>query len=258
LSDTGLRFAASGYRWPPAGGYRILGPIRKNVRFLVGYAHILAGFLWFGTILYVHLLLRPAYASKGLPRGEMALGMVSMAVVGITGILLTISKIVSLDVLFQSPWGRWLTVKIILYGVMVSSAAVVVVFVGPRLKRGGAAAGIPTSGVFDPATLSACDGCETRPAYVAYEGYVYDMGNLNLWKGGVHMKHRAGTDLTAALAKAPHGDEKLAGLPVVGRFDASKKPPLNTAQKAFYVIAYMNLALVFAVLFVIAYWRWGI
>jgi len=25
--------------------------------------------MWFGTILYVHLLLKPAYAARGLPRG---------------------------------------------------------------------------------------------------------------------------------------------------------------------------------------------
>src|SRR5512139_1414922 len=135
LTTTGLRFAAAGYRWPPTGGYRVLGTLRRSVRLLVGLAHIVAAFLWFGTILYVHLMLRPAYASKGLPRGEVILGLVSMAVVGTTGALLTASRVAGLEVLANSPWGRVLSGKIAVYLVMVASAATAVLFVGPRLKR---------------------------------------------------------------------------------------------------------------------------
>jgi predicted heme/steroid binding protein len=258
LSKTGLEFAASGYVWPPTGGYRVLGPIRKSVRFFVGMFHIVAAFLWFGTILYVHILLRPAYAAKGLPRGEVVLGMVSMLVVGVTGILLTISRIRSLDVLYSSPWGLTLSAKIILYVIMVSSAVFVVTFVGPKLKKGDRRAVVPKDGVFDPLTLAAFDGKDGRPAYIAYNDAVYDMTELRLWKNGIHMKHLAGTNLTDALPKAPHGDEKLKPLKVVGTFDASQEPAKTLPQKMFYFIAYMNLTIVFLVLFVIAYWRWGI
>jgi hypothetical protein len=72
------------------------------------------------------------------------------------------------------------------------------------------------------------------------------------------MKHHAGSDLTDAIAKAPHGEEKLASLNIVGTYDASLKPPKTFAQKAFYFIAYMNLVIVFVVLAVIAFWRWGL
>jgi hypothetical protein len=120
INEMGLEFSASGYVWPPEGGYRVLGPMRKTVRFAFGVFHIIAGFMWFGTIMYVHLILRPGYAARGLPKGEVALGMVSMIIVGITGVLLTISKIRSLDVLYSSPWGITLSVKIMLYLVMIS------------------------------------------------------------------------------------------------------------------------------------------
>ena len=70
--------------------------------------------------------------------------------------------------------------------------------------------------------------------------------------------HSSGHDLTDAISKAPHGEEKLKDLKVVGSYDASIKPPMTLAQKAFYFFAYMNLTLVFIVLFVIAFWRWGI
>lgn len=74
----------------------------------------------------------------------------------------------------------------------------------------------------------------------------------------MHIKHLSGQDLSDALTKAPHGEEKLNGLQIVGTYDATLSPPKTFAQKAFYFIVYMNLALVFFVLFVIALWRWGI
>jgi len=258
LSLKGLEFAASGYAWPPRGGYRVLGPIRKTVRFGVGLLHILAAFMWFGTILYVHILLRPAYAAKGLPKAEVAVGIASMAIVGVTGTLLTMARIRSVEVLITSPWGIVLSVKILFYLVMISSAVFVMLFVGPRLKPGKVVAVLPKDGTFDPITLAAFDGKEGRPAYVAHRGRVYDLSGSPLWKEGVHMKHGAGGDMTDVIARAPHGEEKLEPFSVVGRYDAGREAPKTAAQKAFYFIAYMNLTIVFAVLTVIAFWRWGI
>ncbi len=258
LSTLGLEYAASGYVWPPEGGYRVLGPIRRSVRLIIGAIHIIFAFIWFGTILYVHIILKPAYAARGLPRGEVSLGLFSMAMVGITGILLTVSRIKSISVLFRSPWGNLLLAKIILYIIMVMSALFVVFSVGPRLKRGEKASRIPKDGRFDPLTLSGFDGKEGRPAFIAYSGRVYDVSNSRFWRNGVHMRHLAGQDLSGSLSKAPHGEEKLKGLPVVGSYDVSLRPPKTPAQKAFYIIAYANLALVFIVLFIIAWWRWGL
>lgn len=258
LTTMGLRFAASGYRWPPTGGYRVLGTLRRSVRFAVGLLHIVAAFLWFGTILYVHLMLRPAYASKGLPRGEVILGLASMAVVGVTGALLTASRVAGLEVLVDSPWGRVLSGKIAVFLVMVTSAATAVFFVGPRLKRARAGAATPPDGVYDPATLSAFDGREGRPARVAVQGVVYDVSALPRWRGGTHVKHAAGGDLTGNLARAPHDATLLEQAQRVGTYDVSRRPRKTPVQKAFYVVAYMNLGLVFVVLFLLAVWRWGL
>lgn len=258
LTTEGLEFAASGYMWPPLGGFRVLGPIRKSVRLGIGLFHIVAAFLWFGTILYVHLMLKPGYAERGLPKGEVALGLSSMAIVGISGILLTISRIRSLDVLYLSQWGQLLSLKIIFYLIMISSALFTILFVGPKLKKGKIKAKIPDNKIVDPLTLQAFDGENDTPAHIAYKGKIYDMTALKLWKNGIHMKHRAGHDLTDFITRAPHGEEKLENLPVIGTYDAALKPPKTFAQKAFYFIAYMNLIIVFIVLFVIAYWRWGL
>ncbi len=258
LTTEGLGFAASGYTWPPLGGYRVLGPIRKSVRLGIGLFHIIAAFFWFGTILYVHIMLRPGYAARGLPRGEVALGLTSMIVVGVSGILLTFSRIRSLDVLYSSQWGQLLSVKIIFYIIMVSSALFTILFVGPKLRKGKITAKIPDNNIFDPLTLQAFDGKNNTPAFIAYKGKVYDMTTLKLWKNGIHMKHQAGHDHTDSISKAPHGEEKIEKLKLVGTYDATLKPPKTFAQKAFYFIAYMNLSIVFIVLFVITYWRWGL
>jgi len=70
---------------------------------------------------------------------------------------------------------------------------------------------------FTTRELSAFDGREGRPAYIAYKGKVYDVSASPLWQRGIHQdQHQAGKDLTALLAEAPHGDENLAGLPVMG------------------------------------------
>lgn len=258
LSNRGIEYAASGYVWPPQGGFRVIGPIKKTVRFFIGALHIVAAFLWFGTILYVHIMLRPGYAARGLPRGEVALGLATMTLVGITGIFLTISKIRSLNVLYESMWGIMLSIKIFFFCVMVLSAFYVVLFIGPKLKRGTKKANLPKDGIFDPLTLSAFDGKEGRDAYIAYKGNVYSVTGLKMWKNGIHMKHLSGADLTDMLPKAPHGEEKIEGLKKAGTYNAALKPPKNFEQKAFYVVAYMNLTFVFMVLFVIAYWRWGL
>jgi predicted heme/steroid binding protein len=181
-----------------------------------------------------------------------------MAVVGITGILLTVSRIKGLGVLIESPWGLFLSLKILLYIIMVCSALFVVFFVGPRLRKGVTVTAVPKSGIFDPVTLSGFDGREGRSAYIAYRGEVYDVSSLKLWKGGSHMNHHSGTDLTDSIDRAPHGDEKVENLPVVGSYDPARKPEKTIHQKTFYLIAYLNLAFVFALLFVIAFWRWGI
>jgi predicted heme/steroid binding protein len=116
----------------------------------------------------------------------------------------------------------------------------------------------PKDGVFAPATLAAFDGKAGRQAFVAYGKKVYDVSGSRLWKEGSHMRlHSAASDQTASLAKAPHGADKIEGLRCVGSYDPAKKVLKTPAQKAFNFVAYMNLALVFCVIFVIAIWRWG-
>lgn len=237
------------------GGYTHLSTTRRVVRLVVGYMHILAGVVWFGTIFYVHILLKPAYAAKGLPRGELILGWTCIIIVGITGTLLTAARMPSFDAFYATRFGVLLSVKIFLFLVMASTAGIATFIIGPRLKaRRAAAAG--KDGVFTPEGLHGFDGRNGRKAYVAVEGTVYDVTESRLWKNGRHTRHLAGDDMTEMIKQAPHGPEKLSAMQVVGRLvDIAPAPP-SGPKAVFYFMAYMNLVLVFIILGVVALWRW--
>jgi len=229
----------------------------KVVQLLVGYLHILFAVLWFGTILYVHIVLKPAYAAKGLPRGEKLVGIISFGVVGVSGVILSMYRLESPVQLLETRFGVLLTVKVALYLLMLFSAIFVIKVIGPRLKKVGGrkhVAGEP----FTAQTLQPFNGQEGRPCYFAYQGKVYDASASRLWPQGTHMKrHASGTDLTEALALAPHQAEVMSRLPVVGEFRDTGSPQEDPNARVFYLVAYMNLAIVFVILFILALWRWG-
>ncbi len=65
--------------------------------------------------------------------------------------------------------------------------------------------------------LAQYNGKDRAPAFIAYEGKVYDVSRSFLWQGGRHQAlHTAGVDLTADLDQAPHGADLLERFPVVG------------------------------------------
>jgi predicted heme/steroid binding protein len=71
---------------------------------------------------------------------------------------------------------------------------------------------------FTAEELARYDGRDGSPAYVAHAGLVYDLSESFTWRRGRHhAEHMAGTDLTEAMAGAPHGASLLGRFPVVGR-----------------------------------------
>ncbi|TWJ18686.1 CopD family protein [Geobacter argillaceus] len=255
LTTAGREFAAAHRE---GAAKPALSTISKGFRFAAGYVHLLTAFLWFGTILYVHLVLKPAYASSGLPRGEVRVGVGSMVVMGITGVVLTKFRIGSPELLLQSRFGILLLVKISLYLIMVISAAFVVIVIGPRLrKQRNGTVPLITSGDMSAEELAMCDGKEGRPALFAYDGMIYDAGASRFWKMGSHMgRHQTGSDLTETLAQAPHGAEMMARLPEVGRLVTGVARPAPLHERVFFFMAYMNLVIVFLIVLILALWRW--
>ncbi len=240
------------------GLYKPVSFARQLAHLIMGYLHIMTGILWFGTIMYVHLLLKPAYASKGLPRGELRLGWLSMVLILITGVYLTIERVPTWETFITTRFGILLGIKIILFLVMFTSALITTIYIGPKMRKQKSLTSSMDSGVCTPDGLCQFDGKDGRPAYIAYKGTIYDVTRSRLWKNGMHvMKHAAGNDLTDMLKNAPHTEDKVLALPQVGRLIASTEKFIRPFhERLFYFFAYMNLVLVFLIVFVIALWRW--
>ena len=231
---------------------------RQLLHLIMGYLHLMAAIMWFGTIMYVHILLKPAYASKGLPKGELRLGWLSMIVILITGIHLTVTRAPSWEIFTTTRFGILLGIKIFLFLIMLSSAVIVTRFIGPKLRKQKTLTPKLDGGVCTVDGLCQFDGKDGRPAYIAYKGIIYDASGSKLWKNGTHMmKHAGGNDLTDMLRNAPHGEDKVLALPPVGKLIASTEKFIRPFhERLFYFFAYMNLVLVFLIVFVIALWRW--
>jgi predicted heme/steroid binding protein len=240
------------------GLYRPLQPFQRIIRLFVGYLHLLTAIAWFGTIFYVHILLKPAYAAKGLPKGELILGWIGIVLISITGVLLTIARIPTWKTFVTTRFGILLSIKILLFLVMASSAVIVTFVIGPKLRKQKTHALPQNKNRLTREDLLQFDGKENRPSYVAYKGKIYDVSSSPLWKYGNHTKkHLAGDDLTDSLKAAPHGEEKIIQMPLVGDLVAlGKKAEKSVHERVFYFMAYMNLIFVFLITFVIALWRW--
>ena len=257
LTPAGKEFAATLGTHTESHNLMLLG---KGLRFVAGYLHLITAIFWFGTILYVHLILKPAYAAGGLPRGEVRVGIVSMVVMGLTGGVLTHYRVTSPDMLLHTRFGILLIAKVSLYLVMVISAAYVILVIGPKLKakKRGNGGELPVGGDLTGDQLASFDGKEGRPAYFGFEGKLYDASASKLWKQGVHMgRHNAGMDLTEALKLAPHGSDKVAAMPAVGALvaETARRAPLH--ERVFFFMAYMNLSIVFLIVLILALWRWA-
>ena len=65
--------------------------------------------------------------------------------------------------------------------------------------------------------LKQCNGKNGKPAYIAYQGKVYDVSQSKLWSDGDHMGlHEAGKDLTDDIDLAPHREEVLERAKLIG------------------------------------------
>ncbi len=84
------------------------------------------------------------------------------------------------------------------------------------------------NGRMNPEELGENDGRDGKPAYVAYEGRVYDVSASKLWPDGNHMKiHQAGGNLTSHLPMAPHGPEVFERVKEVGALEAADDEGLD-------------------------------
>ncbi len=228
------------------------------LRFVAGLLHLFTAVFWFGTILYVHLILKPAYAASGLPRNEVKVGLFSILIMAVTGTTLTLLRVPSWSFFVETRFGILLMAKMFLFSIMTGTALFVVKIIGPKLKSKGQSQPLISGQKFTLEQLRSLDGKENTPAYISYSGRVFDVTNSPSWKEGQHFgRHRAGVDLTDALKQAPHGEEKVLELPQVGEIHREEQKSASPVPvQAFIILANLNLILVFLIILVLALWRW--
>jgi len=74
-----------------------------------------------------------------------------------------------------------------------------------------------TMTTFTREELAKYNGKNGMPAYIAHKGKVYDATGSSLWEMGEHQgMHVAGQDLTKDVLDAPHEEDVLTRLPLVG------------------------------------------
>ncbi|MBW1972580.1 MAG: hypothetical protein JRI44_07065 [Deltaproteobacteria bacterium] len=107
--------------------------------------------------------------------------------------------------------------------------------------------------------LSNFDGLGGNLAYFVYKNKVYDVSDSPKWKDGRHFgRHTAGSDLTESLKDAPHGEEVLEKVKFISKLLQQKgevKKKLIPVRKVFVVMAYINLIIIFLIIFCISVWR---
>jgi predicted heme/steroid binding protein len=65
--------------------------------------------------------------------------------------------------------------------------------------------------------LTENNGKNGKPAYIAFQGKVYEVSESVFWTDGDHMgQHDAGKDLTEELEMAPHREETFTRVKLIG------------------------------------------
>jgi len=267
LNAMGFAYVKAGYRYPiPERALEksasLQTPFHTTFRFVIGYLHLLAAVVFFGAIFYIHLFIKPSRLIGGIPKHERILGVTCMITLALTGSYLTWVRIDSWEQFFNSTFGLMLFIKILLFLLMVAIGISAITVVHRLMGKEAKPVEPPQEdGDITMEDLRHFDGAPGRPAYVAYEGKIYDVGPSPKWKDGRHFdKHRAGTDLTEAMGGAPHGSEVLEKVRYVREVSeqrsVAKRP--TPAHKVFIVMAYANLVIIFLILCCISVWRWGL
>lgn len=73
--------------------------------------------------------------------------------------------------------------------------------------------------IFSIADLANYDGKDGAAAYIAFEGNVYDVTDVEGWEDGEHKGVLAGTDVSDDLADSPHTASIFSGLNIVGTLE---------------------------------------
>jgi predicted heme/steroid binding protein len=265
LNTLGMAYARGGYQWPVPEDVQLYTPsnLARTLRLIVGYVHLTVAVIWFGAIFYIHIVVRPQQLKTGIPRKEGIIGWVSIGIMGATGIALAIFRYLETGSVFSGTFGKVFIIKLVQVGIMVVLAFIATAVLSRQMRKRPHAEPQAALGseAIAPETIASLDGKDGNRAVFAVDGRLYDVTHSRLWRDGVHLRqHQAGQDLTEALERAPHGEEVLGRVPLIGELaapPAGARPRRSWAQQVFVAFTYVNLALTFGILLCVAWWKWG-
>ncbi len=268
LTLFGKAFQRGGHRYPiPLEAFQIRSWPRKIFSLLMRYFHIVAGLIWFGTIFYVHIFVTPKALAPGLPKATRAVGWVCLITVGLTGGFLALERTKDFSQLWTTQFGVILSIKIILYLLMVGIAVLTTTLIHKRLQRESRKQEVKglDAGFFTHTDLfSSHSGTGDQPNYIAVGDDIYDVSESLLWSRGTHMgQHLAGRDLTNELSAAPHDPEVLDKFRKVGRLWRGEGTTSLSALwgtftfKTFLFLARSVLVIASLIILCVALWRSG-
>ncbi len=247
LTPEGEAFVAAGYVFDES----VRAPGRPVfLKLISGFLHVLASVIWFGAIFYIHIFVKPTSLTGGLPRNERILGWVCMAIVGVTGTILTFLRVRSIEEFWTTTFGIVWVIKVSFFVIMVLIAAVATTRLNRRMREVQRSA--------NKGSLAEHDGKEGKPAYFVFNNELFDASESKMWRNGVHMgRHYAGTDLSSAMADAPHGTEIFERVTKIGPASLQNVEKRTPAATAFIFMAYFILFCMLMIIFCVAYWNWG-
>jgi predicted heme/steroid binding protein len=180
-----------------------------------------------------------------------------MAVVVITGPTIVYLKSLGTRGLFSTRFGMLLLMKMAAVLGLLAATVVLLwhttVLLSRRYRVLASLLGREGDVELSTQDLRLFDGTEKRRALVAMDGKLYDVTGRDLWRKGIHPGgHRAGGDLTRALARAPHGKEVFERISPAGKL-LERSPRAHTGPRWVFLL---GIASSVVILTIVVLWRW--
>lgn len=268
----GNLFVQNYYRLPsavsgaPKSGLRL--SLERHLRKLLLALHAAAGMALAGAAIFLGFVPRQL-AREDHSITERKFIWVSMGLAIGCGALLIPFVYVPGNDFWHSTYGSYLGLKIVLTNLLML-LMIIRLIVARRTaglrKEADLQLALPDFSrfsAFSPGDLKHFTGRKGRRPLIAFKGKVYDVSKARHWTDGLHQnKHSAGTDLTGAIAAAPHGEAVLHAAKEVGVYDPAMTTSgnealrrLDASVRRFNALSRAAAAVAVGLAITLAFWR---
>lgn len=242
--------------------------LERKIRHLLLAVHAAAAVALAGAAIFFGFVPRQL-AREDYPAAERKFIWVSMGLTAGCGALLVPFVFVPGIDFWHSTYGAFLGLKIVLTNLLVllMTARLIVARQTARVRKAAeiqlVLPDFSLFTAFSPGDLKQFNGRKGRRALIAFKGKVYDVTQARHWNDGLHMsKHAAGTDLTDAIAAAPHGEAVLHAAKEVGTYGPEMTVSgngelrrLDAYTRRFNTFSWASAVVAAGLAITLAFWR---